>query len=135
MEPIILAEKFIFAEKEDSEEGLGAFMRFGMADEEVNQFEFYLGSGFTYTGLIPYRDEDVFGAAIAVGFNGKNFINAQKEAGIGVEKSEINLEFTYLMNITPWLGVQPSIQYVIDPSTDPEIDDAVVLAIRGTLTF
>ncbi|WP_372370814.1 carbohydrate porin [Candidatus Uabimicrobium sp. HlEnr_7] len=101
------------------------YARIGAANSNVNQFAAYSGFGFAYTGLVPNRNEDSIGIATAIAYNGNDFINAN-----GANAFEASIEFTYLAQITPWFTLQPNIQYVINPGTDPDLDDAVVLALR-----
>ena len=47
---------------------------------------------------------------------------------------EILLEGTYQIELTPWLGFQPDLQYVIHPS-GTDITNALVLRARTTMSF
>ena len=47
----------------------------------------------------------------------------------------MTLELTYLAQLTRGLTMQPSIQYVMNPGTDPERRDALVAVFRFELSF
>lgn len=126
----LLAEQRIFSEQANSDQGFSVFARYGRAEDDFNQFESYLGFGGVYTGLIPGRDEDQLGFAFAMGGNGDPFKQAQVLAGSPVDDNEIILELTYRAQITPWLALQPDIQYIFNPGTDPMLRDSLVVGLR-----
>ena len=79
-----------------------------------------------WTGPLPSRPEDVAGFAVAHARNGDDF----RQANPGLERAETTLEWTYLIPATPWLSVQPDVQYVVDPGMDPTLDNAVIVGFR-----
>jgi len=121
-----LAEYQIFREGSHRYQGLSVFVRVGMANEEVNQFDLYTGGGLVYTGLISGRDEDQVGLAVAVAHNGDDF----RQANPGFQNEEIALEGTYRIQVNPWMSVQPDVQYIINPTADASADDAFVIGTR-----
>ena len=106
--------------------GLGVFAQLGFADEDMNQTGTYAGAGVNWTGPLPSRPEDVAGFAVAHARNGDDF----RQANPGLERAETTLEWTYLIPATPWLSVQPDVQYVVDPGMDPTLDNAVIVGFR-----
>ena len=128
-----LAEQRVFSEAEDPEQGLSVFARYGTAEDDFNQFKSYLGLGAVYTGPIPGRDEDQLGFAIASAENGSPYKRALAAEGSFAESRETSLELTYRAQVTPWLALQPNIQYVINPGTDPMLDDALVVGLRAEI--
>ena len=81
----------------NDDQGLAGFIRAGFADKNVNQVDAYFGSGITYNGLIPSRDEDVFGFAIAASRNCKNYITklSQESNSRNLKDYEYIFELTY----------------------------------------
>ena len=128
-------EGVIFAEAGSDEQGLSGFLRLGRADETVNRFGDYQAAGLVYTGLLPGRDEDVLGLGISSVDNGDDFVDLVRGEGGLVERSETVIELTYHAQVLPWLSVQPSVQYSMDPATDPAIDDHLAVAIRLGVTL
>jgi len=62
-------------------------------------------AGIVYRGLIPGRDEDVVGAGVA-----------WAELFQGGTDQETVVEIFYKARITPWLSLQPDLQYIASPS-------------------
>jgi porin len=127
----LLVEKEIYRDADEPEQGIAVFGRYGVADGTVNQLDSYFGAGIVYTGLIPGRDEDQVGLAVAVANNGREY----KNGGTPVDDRETAWELSYRAQITPWLAIQPDIQYILDPGMDPLLDDAMVFSLRFELEF
>ena len=47
-----------------------------------------------------------------------------------VTQRETSAELTYSINLASWLYIQPNVQYIINPGTDPSVDDALVAGLR-----
>lgn len=75
----------------------------------------------------------MLGLAIAHAVNGQSFRTAQAVAGSPVDKAETSIELTYRTQVTPWLAIQPDVQWVINPGIDPTLRDALVLGLRFEL--
>lgn len=119
----------LYAE-DDAEQGLSAFLRAGFADERVHQFGTYVGGGLVYTGALPGRPGDRLGLAFASAANGDRFREAAAFAGTPVERRETVWELTYRIEFGEAFALQPDVQYVVNPSTDPTLDDAWVVGLR-----
>lgn len=130
-----LGEYNIYREKNNPQQGLNVFLRTGYANPNMNQFTAYLGVGAVYTGLIPKRDEDKLGLAVATAFNGNKFKRAAIAAGARADSVEVNVELSYHAQITPWLAVQPDVQYIVNPGTDPTVKNALYVGSRFELVF
>lgn len=130
----LIGEHPLYKEAE-GDRGLAGFARFGVADGAVNEFSFAWSTGLVYTGLIPCRPLGQLGVGIAGAYNSSEFKDAQSAAGTPVENAETAIELTYSDAVTSWLSVQPDIQYIINPGTDPALDNALVLGMRTTVTF
>ncbi len=115
--------------------GLTVFSRIGFANPGINRFVSYTGAGAVYTGLIPGRDDDQIGIALAGVHNGSQYIAAMKIVNRRVAESEWNIELSYLCNLSPWLSLQPDMQYIINPDTDPLIKNAFAAGIRVVVNF
>ena len=92
---------------------------------------FYVDCGLTYKGLIPTRDNDVLGVAFAYGHLNNN---PQGNDGSSNPGYEMVFEATYQIMLTPWLSLQPDVQYVIHRSST-DIPNALVLGAHATISF
>jgi porin len=129
----LLGEKELYTESEG--EGLAGFARFGVANDAVNQFDYAWSVGLVYTGLIPTRDIGQLGFGVTGAHNGDAFNDATLAGGTEVDSAETTMELTYSDNLTPWLSVQPDVQYVMNPNTDKSLKNAWVLGTRLTVSF
>ncbi len=107
--------------------GLSGFARIGVASDEASRFRSYVGAGLVYTGFLPGRAGDRVGIAVARAQNSSYFLSVAPGAQ---ERAETALEFTLRLELAPNLSLQPDLQYVIDPGTEPSLDDALVLGVR-----
>lgn len=130
-----IAEYQVLREKNAPEQGLNLFLRAGYASPAINPLVAYVGAGAVYTGLFAGRDEDQMGIAVATAMNGSKFKNAQSAAGTPVESAEIDIELTYRAQVTPWLAVQPDLQYVINPGMAPGVGNALQAGVRMEIIF
>jgi porin len=130
-----LAERRLYCEKKDNRQGLCAFFRVGGANRHVNQLDFYLGAGIVYSGLVPGRDKDLFGLAVAYAHNGSPFMRSVSQLDGGFTRAETAVELTYRFQVTPWFGLKPGFQYIIDPGTDVSIANAFNFSLRSEINF
>jgi porin len=130
-----MADVALWSEAADGDQGVSGWVRYGVADDRVNQFDRYFGSGLVYTGILPGRDADQLGLAVAVARNGDPFRDAAVLAGSPLESAETNIELTYRAGITDWLTLQPTIQRIRNPGTDPALGNATVLGLRFELAW
>jgi len=130
-----LVEGELYREPGQISQGLSGFLRLGVADQDVNPVRHYASAGLAYTGLLGGRDEDVLGLGVSAPINGDKYMRAQQLAGAPADREELAFELAYLMPIAPWLSVQLDAQYIVNPGTDPTLDDACLLGMRLTYTF
>ena len=105
--------------------GWGVFLMWGVNDEDTNPFQWSLSAGVGGKGLIPGRDNDVFG----IGY----FYNELEQGGIvdrtlDIRDGEQGFEVFYEAQLTPWLRLTPDVQ-VVRPGLGDN-DTAVVLGLR-----
>lgn len=131
----VLVEQGVYREANAPEQGLDAFMRSGRANPDVNRFAYALGAGIVYTGLIPGRPRDQLGLSLAKARNGGKYQRLQRVAGAPVTEAETVFELTYRAQVRPWLAVQPDVQYVVHPDTDPTVRNAWVAGVRVEMSF
>lgn len=104
---------------------MNAFIRYGVANEELNPLQSYFGLGAVATGLLDSRPLDQLGLAVAMARSGDDF-----RAAAGAESRETIIELTYSARINDWLRIQPDLQYIINPAADPALKNALVIGVR-----
>lgn len=112
--------------------GLTAFtVVMATPDDEVSQFPFFINGGLVYQGIIPGRSDDF----LAVGYNWGGLSDPwqqqQRDQGLPAPAREVVLELTYRYAVTPFLYVQPDLQWVMNSS----IPDALVVGAQLSVTF
>jgi len=124
-------DQMLIKENPDSEDnqGLGAFFRYGHASSKRNDITNFWSFGFQYQGLIEGRDEDVLGVGFAQG------IFSNRASTTYRDDYESAAEVYYNAQVTPWLNVSPSIQYVANPGGTETASDAVLLGVRTLISF
>ena len=102
-----------------------AFIRLGTANGALNPFDRYFGAGMVMSGFVPHRQDDQVGIAIAMARCSADF-----RAAAGAESHETAIEFTYVLQISDILQVQPDLQYILNPGADPELENALAIGVR-----
>lgn len=123
-----IADQMVY--RENGDQGLGIFLQIGGAPDDRNEVDFYIGGGINYHGLIPGRDEDDFGMAVAHASISDKLRSAEPR-----DAAETTFEVTYRVQIAPWLAIQPDFQYVFDTGADPELKNAKVGLLRFEIYF
>lgn len=130
------AGAYIFAEhrfrgtRADNPDGLAGWIRFGVADTRYNPVASYLGGGLVHTGTLMGRNNDQIGLSFAVVNFSDRYRQSQALLGTAISAREVIIEGGYLAELTPWLRIQPDIQYVIHPGGVVGRGDALVVGLR-----
>jgi len=91
---------------EKNEQGLGVFFRYHTDFPRTEtDCKDYLAVGLLYRGLFPRRDEDRIGAAVHHLYH-----------NLGGTGQETATELFYKIQWTPWMTLQPVLQYISSPS-------------------
>jgi porin len=137
-------------EAEGKDKGIGLFARIMAAPGDRNQLSFYVNGGMTWKGMLPERDDDVFGIGVAHGRVGGATRGFDADVGFfnpgmfsPVRTHETVIEATYAFQAAPWWTIKPNAQYVIRPGggvVDPYnatriIGNAFVLGLVTQVKF
>ena len=131
----MLMERALYRAPDDPKRRVTGFVELGIGDDRVNRFGSYVGSGLVATGVFPNRPIDELGFAFALANNGSHYLNAQQVRQVPTTRSEMALELAYLAQITHSFAIQPDIQYVMNPNTDPSLKNALVFQLRFEVSF
>jgi porin len=126
----VLAERGIYRVPGHDDQGLKLFVRFGVADGDVNRFDYAWSTGAVYTGLFGREN-----GRLGIGVEGAHNSRKYRESVGSADASTKAYELTYSDNLTPWFLIQPDVQYIIDPDTNPELRNALVVGTRFTVKF
>lgn len=116
------------SDDEDDAQGTSVFLRAGYTDGDTSDARYHLGGGIVSTGFCPGRNDDSAGVAL-------NFIGFSNAPGADFGGDELNIELFYRAQITPYFSITPDVQYVVNPSGDDSLDDALAVGVRFVLEF
>jgi porin len=124
-------DQMLYRENAESQQGLGAFFRYGYRPARTNRSSIFWSAGLQYEGLIPKRDEDVLGFGVAQLMASPRYTHFVKEDN----DDETIYELYYRLQLTDWLAITPDMQYITGPGGDRDNDDVVTVGIRTRLSF
>ncbi len=145
-----LVDQTLWRENNSETQGLSVFSRVTYNPQpDRNLITWYFDTGLAYVGLFDGRPEDIVG----LGFAWAKFtpylagqISSQNSASgtqSPLPKPEMLVELTYQAPISPWLTLQPYLQFVTNPGgnaplpTNPNqsIPNATVVGMRANVAF
>ena len=143
-----IIDQMIWKKPNTETQGLSLFVQVMHAPENRNLSDLFVEGGLNWKGIIPGRSHDAAGLAVThagIGAAAVHFGNdALSFTGFGSPYSpgETIVEATYRARLTPWLKVQPDLQWVVNPgagipSTQSPVPlkNALVLGARFTVDF
>lgn len=112
-------------------QGLGVYVRAGIADGNPNVIEQSIVGGVAGHAIVPGRPRDSFG----VGAFYYKFSNVLQDtlAPLATFRDETGIEAWYSLAVTPWLKLTADGQF-ISPARGKQ-PDSLILAIRGNIAF
>ena len=125
----------------EGDTGLGAFFQIGGVPDDRNEVGFYIGGGIHYKGIIPHREEDILGLAVAhaqISEDQRDAEDVVESDGLSFhsrDSHETAVELTYRTQLFPWLAIQPGLQTIFNPGADSSSDNAVVSIVRFQINF
>ena len=112
-------------------QGLGFYTRYGHAHNDTHTVSDYWSVGLSYKGLIPTRDNDVFGFGVAQAIYSAGYRRHQNNRA----DRETVYEWFYNMFLTPWCVITPDLQVVTNPGGDKDDRDAIIGGVRIRIIF
>ena len=110
--------------------GIDGFLQLGSTSDRLSPVDRHAGAGLVWTGYVRGREADQFGfMATWVRFGG-----AARAAGTFTESYELACELFYRLHLTPWLQLQPDLQYIVNPG-GAGLSDAFVGTLRLELAL
>jgi porin len=123
----------------DGEEasGLAVFLNVVQAERRTGRLDSQIGVGLTYTDPLHRGAHEQVGIAI-----GRTHVNRRAAAYDRIERanspgpqSEYLAEFNFRYEATPWLTLQPNVQYIVSPDGNDELEDVAIVGLRTTFSF
>ncbi|MBF0532216.1 MAG: carbohydrate porin [Candidatus Omnitrophica bacterium] len=121
-------DQMLWREKDD--QGLSMFWEIAGAPKDRNTVSQHLAGGFTYTGLVPGRDQDQCGIAVT-----NAYFSHQKALANDWDRAEATWETTYRVKVNESVSVAPDFEYVDRPSGDRTKKNASVFMIRTMIVY
>jgi len=122
--------------------GIGVFARLMGSPSQQNQITFAASGGVVWKGPLDARQDDQIGLGVNYTVIGSAYRAQQRAAGLPAPSSETVFEVNYLAQLTGWLQVQPSLEYVVrpgggvpNPNAPGVIKNATVVGLRSIVTF
>ncbi|MBI4581007.1 MAG: carbohydrate porin [Planctomycetes bacterium] len=130
-------DQLLYREGPTDEQGLGWFFRYGWREDDLvndagaNYFSQFWSTGLAYMGLLPTRDRDVMGLAVAQLLPSQTY---RDRRDIHLDGETI-CEWYYAFALTPWCVITPDFQYINAPNGGATVSHALVGGIRVRVTF
>ena len=137
----ILADQMIYRGSGANPQSVTPFVSIVVAPNvAINTMPIFVDGGLVYRGLIPGRANDVAGFAIIYGSFSSDLRQSERldrRAGVAaaIQDYELVFEWTYNIQITRWLVVQPDVQYIVRPGGSSAIPNALVVGGQLSVTF
>jgi porin len=128
------------------DKSINAFVRYSGSPERKNQMDDYVDTGIVFSGFVPGRAKDSFGAAFGYGHISDDFSAASPTGPLGGEvfpTYESVLEVNYTAQIAPGFVIIPDFQYFWNPggkvaesdTSSRVIDHAAVFGARTKISY
>lgn len=108
--------------------GIYAFGQYGWADDAISEVAQHFAGGVVCRGLAASRPNDSFGLYTTLAV-------LSDRPSAGFSSNELAFDAYYRVQLAPAIFVQPEVQYIVNPSGDAALDDALVLGFRVGLVF
>ena len=128
-----VADLAIWRKNDDSRRFVTTFVRLGYASDTAHEYDLNAQAGFTWRQPWTETHEENLGIAFSYARTSDTYRAARAELGTPVESGELAVELTYRRTLTSWLTLQPTFQYIAQPSGDPTLGDALIAGIRFEL--
>ncbi len=139
-------DQMLWRAAKGQQKAISVFIRATANDGVRNRFSSEVEAGLTFDGLVPGRIDDTIGVAWGTTLYGRRALKSARDAmrlgGSGADdlKPENHLELTWQIAVTPYLNLQPDLQYFwnvggVARSSAGGIANGFVAGLNMTTTF
>lgn len=119
---------------------IGIWLRSGIQNEKVAQFDKHISGGLNITGEIINRPNDVIGIAYGATFMGKDYKDYKTSSTGFSSDTEQYMELYYNISVSEaprfrGFHISPDVQYVINPGGDANASKLFIYGIRVQAFF
>jgi porin len=145
-----VADQMVWRSTKDPNRSVSVFARaMGTPLADRNLIDFSLNAGFTIRDPLTYRTDDTFGVGMGYTHVSKAVADHDEDLALATgdfvprQSSETFVEATYQYQVTPWLQLQPDVQYVFNPgggvanpnNPTQRVQDELVAGVRTNILF
>jgi porin len=138
-----VADQTVWQSAADGSRSLNLFGRIMGAPDDRNLIDLSFNGGITLAAPLPGRDSDQAGIDLGVGHVSSRAAGLDRDQGVAPRGFETLFELTYQAQVTPWLQVQPDVQFVVNPGggvADPDagggrLRNELVVGARAVTSF
>lgn len=138
-----VADQTVWQSRANTARTVNVFARIMGAPDDRNLVTFAFNGGLTMTSPIAGRSDDQMGIDFGLGRVSRRAAALDRDSGLPGRTSERLVELTYQAQVTPWLVIQPDVQYVFNPGAgvrnpsnpSQRLKNELVAGVRATLTF
>lgn len=113
-------------------QGLHSFANFTWHDRDTNKVDNSQQIGVKYIDLVDSQPNDILGLAVNRVHVNDRFADSRPAFDAS---AEYNIELNYSYNATKWLMLRPNLQYVVNPGSSNQVDNALVLGLTTRVIF
>jgi porin len=127
----LLGERSLFGIGAEPGRYLTGFARYAFTDGDSTPIRTQVNLGISVRGLFAARIDDILALAWTEARLAAKFRAAQwRDNSIATTRNESAVELTYRAALTPWLSVQPNLQWIRHPGGDATAQDSTVAGFR-----
>ena len=109
---------------------LSGFTRIGLSDGDTSAYRGGWQAGLLLDGLFSGQPGSQLSFGVNQAYLSRKYRRNARDAGAPLGRTETGFELTYSHAFSPFFTVQPDVQYILNPSADPSVRDALVVGLR-----
>lgn len=120
--------------KQGDDQNVTVFGRVSGSPTNRSVMDFYFDTGILFTGFVPGRAKDTFGAAFGYGQISEDLLHSTDTGGFSATHESV-LELNYVAQIKNGITLAPDFQYFWNPGAVAEVDHAAVWGARLRMSY